>query len=61
MEEIDVREKVDMPDTARTHSPVFTIDPELVGEYTYYRLVFTGNDTGVGGYEISEMIILAEK
>ena len=61
MEEIDVREKVDMPDTARTHSQVFTIDPDYVGYYKYYRLVFTGNDTGVGGYEISEMIILAEK
>ena len=61
MEEIDVREKVDMPDTARTHSQVFTIDPDYVGYYKYYRLVFTGNDTGTPGYEISEMIILTDK
>ena len=61
MEEIDVRVKVDMPDTARTHSQVFTIDPDYVGYYKYYRLVFTGNDTGTPGYEISEMIILTDK
>jgi hypothetical protein len=61
LEPIDVREKVEMPDTARTHSQVFSIDPDLVFDYTYYQLVFTGNDTGTPGYEISEMIILAEK
>ena len=61
LEPIDVREKVEMPDTARTHSQVFSIDPDLVFDYTYYQLVFTGNDTGTPGYEISEMIILAGK
>jgi hypothetical protein len=40
---------------------VFAIDPDLVDKYTCYQLVFTGNDTGTPGYEISEMIILTDK
>ena len=66
MEPIDVQEKATMPSTTRTHSQVFTIDPDNVGYYRYYKLVFTGNATGSPGYlatspgyEASELILLA--
>jgi hypothetical protein len=66
LEPIDVQEKAIMPSTTRTHSQVFTIDPDNVGYYQYYRLVFTGNATGSPGYlatspgyEASELILLA--
>ena len=59
MEEIDVRENVEMPNTTRTHSEVFLIDNPQ--EYGCYKLVFTGNNTGVGGYEASELILLSDK
>ena len=59
MEELDIRENVEMTSLSHTHSEIFFIDAPW--EYKYYKLVFTGTSTGAIACEASELILLAEK